>query len=91
MELAASLARQGKKVAALAFSAARPVSPAITWVIAPADAGGYAHALYANLRRLDEAGCAAIIVEKPPLTPAWAAINDRLTRAAAGAPAAEEI
>ncbi|HXF65220.1 MAG TPA: Sua5 family C-terminal domain-containing protein, partial [Burkholderiales bacterium] len=57
-----------------------------TWLAAPGDAAGYAHALYANLRRLDEAGCDAIVVEKPPHEPEWAAVNDRLARAAAGAP-----
>ncbi|MBI2296601.1 MAG: threonylcarbamoyl-AMP synthase [Betaproteobacteria bacterium] len=89
VELAASLARQGKRVAALAFSEARPLSPGVTWIAAPREAGGYAHALYANLRRLDDARCDTIVVEKPPQTPEWAAINDRLARAAAGSPPAE--
>ena len=91
LELAASFTRQGKKVAALAFSAARPVDPDITWTFAPRDAGGYAHALYSNLRKLDEAECDAIIVEHPPQTADWAAINDRLARAAAGSAAPDEI
>lgn len=87
VEVAGSLTRQGKRVAALAFSAARPLLPGLTWIVAPGEAAGYAHALYANLRRLDEAGCDAILVEKPPQHAAWAAINDRLTRAAAGSSA----
>ena len=91
IELAASLTRQGKKVAALAFSPARPLAPAITWIAAPGDAGGYAHALYANLRTLDEAGRDTILVEKPPQAPEWAAINDRLTRAAAGAAPPDDV
>jgi L-threonylcarbamoyladenylate synthase len=90
LELAASLTRQGKKVAALSFSPARPLDPAITWLAAPREAGSYAHDLYANLRRLDEAGCDTLVVEKPPQASEWAAINDRLARAAAGAAAAEE-
>jgi L-threonylcarbamoyladenylate synthase len=61
----------------------------MVWVAAPRDAAGYAHALYASLRRLDEAGCDAILVEKPPPVPEWAAINDRLSRAAAGTSAPE--
>ena len=89
-ELAASLTRQGRRVAVLAFSAQRPLLPGLEWAAAPQDAAGYAHALYASLRRLDEAGCDAIIVEKPPQTPAWAAINDRLARAAAGASVPDE-
>lgn len=90
-ELAASLTRQGKRVAILARSAGRPLLQGLEWAAAPRDAAGYAHALYANLRRLDEAGCDAIIVEQPPQSPEWAAINDRLARAAAGAPATDEI
>src|SRR5262245_57752843 len=65
-ELAASLTRQGKKVAALAFSEARPLIPGMTWLAAPRDAAGYAHALYASLRTLDAARCDAILVERPP-------------------------
>jgi L-threonylcarbamoyladenylate synthase len=91
LELAASLARQGKKTAALAFSAARPVAPAIVWKAAPSDARAYAHALYANLRALDAAGCDTILVERPPQTAEWAAINDRLTRAAAGAAPPDDV
>jgi L-threonylcarbamoyladenylate synthase len=86
-ELASSLMRQGKRVAALACRAPRPLAAGLVWIAAPRDAAGYAHALYANLRRLDEAGCDIILVERPPQDAAWAAIADRLTRAAAGAPA----
>ena len=86
LELAASLARQGKRIAVLARAAHRPLLPGIEWVAGPHDAAGYAHDLYTNLRRLDEAGCDMILVEAPPQDPAWLAINDRLTRAAAGAP-----
>ena len=84
LELAATLARQGKRVAVLARSARQPVLPGITWLAAPMDAQAYAHDLYANLRTLDAAQCDAIMVEQLPLLPAWAAVNDRLVRAAAG-------
>ncbi|HEX6006780.1 MAG TPA: L-threonylcarbamoyladenylate synthase [Burkholderiales bacterium] len=84
LELASSLVRQGKRVAVLARSARQPLSSAITWVAAPSDASGYAHQLYANLRRLDAAGCDAILAEAPPESPEWLAIRDRLTRASAG-------
>lgn len=87
LELAASLIRQGKRVAVLALSARQPLLRGVEWIAAPRDAAGYAHALYASLRRLDETGCDAILVEKPPQAPAWTAINDRLTRAAAGSSA----
>jgi L-threonylcarbamoyladenylate synthase len=91
VELAASLARQGKRVAVLALSAQQPLTPGLTWIAAPRQPAGYAHALYASLRRLDEAGCESILVERPPQGPEWAAINDRLARAAAGAPAPEAL
>jgi L-threonylcarbamoyladenylate synthase len=91
LELAASLSRQGKRAAVLALSAQQPLTAGLAWIAAPRDPAGYAHALYASLRRLDEAGCDTIIVERPPLQPEWAAINDRLRRAAAGTPASDEI
>jgi L-threonylcarbamoyladenylate synthase len=84
-ELATTLMRQGRKVAALALGEARPLLAGVTWVGAPREAAAYAHALYASLRRLDDAGCDTILVEQPPRAPEWAAINDRLARAAAGA------
>ncbi|HEX2826269.1 MAG TPA: L-threonylcarbamoyladenylate synthase [Burkholderiales bacterium] len=84
LELASSMARQGQKVAVLARSALQPVLSGLTWVAAPRDAAGYAHDLYANLRALDVAGCNAILVEQPPLEAEWAAVLDRLMRAAAG-------
>jgi L-threonylcarbamoyladenylate synthase len=84
VELASSMTRQGHKVAVLARSAMQPLLDGVTWVAAPADAAGYAHDLYANLRALDRAGCSSILVEQPPLAAAWAAVHDRLARAAAG-------
>jgi L-threonylcarbamoyladenylate synthase len=87
VELASSLTRQGKRVAVLALSVQQPLTQGLAWIAAPSDPAGYGHALYASLRRLDETGCDAIIVERPPQGPEWVAINDRLARAAMGAPA----
>ena len=89
MELAATLTRVGKRVAVLAFNERRPVHDDLVWISVPRDAAAYAHALYANLRALDASGCDTIIVEKPPQTPEWAAIYDRLLRASAGIPTRE--
>jgi len=88
-ELIRSLARQEKKLAVLSFSALRPLLPGLTWVAAPSDVDGYAHALYANLRALDTAGADLIVVERPREQPEWLAVLDRLARAAAGAPATD--
>ncbi|MFO0326236.1 MAG: L-threonylcarbamoyladenylate synthase [Burkholderiales bacterium] len=91
-----TLLSAGKRVAVLAFSAkprARP-SPVgvgiraarpLVWVQAPGNADDYARDLYASLRTLDAAGTAMILVESPPQTPEWDAINDRLGRAQTGA------
>jgi len=49
---------------------------------APAQAEGYAQALYASLRALDLTGSDVILVEQPPQEPAWLGVNDRLRRAA---------
>lgn len=89
-ELAASLTRQGKRVAVLAREARRPMIESLVWRAAPRDAAGYAHELYASLRALDAAGADVMFVDEPPLSLEWAAIRDRLTRAAAGADAEED-
>ncbi len=59
-------------------------SKAIFWIVASDDPLRYAHDLYANLRKLDDAGAKRILVEAPPPAPEWEAVNDRLARAAAG-------
>ena len=48
----------------------------------PAAPGEYAAQLYAVMHELDQEGWPWIAVETPPDTPAWAAIRDRLRRAA---------
>lgn len=50
----------------------------------PADAAGYGRMLYAALRRLDAGRAARIAVVLPPSGEDWAAVHDRLGRAAAG-------
>ena len=84
-ELARSFARQGKRVAVLARNARQPLIDKLVWIAAPEAAAGYAHDLYANLRQLDAAECDVMLVEEPPLAMDWAAVRDRLGRAAAGA------
>jgi L-threonylcarbamoyladenylate synthase len=49
----------------------------------PADAPAAAALLYDTLFRLDRAGLDLILIEMPPDAPDWAAIRDRLMRAAA--------
>ena len=76
---------QGAKIGVLAYSA--------DWTNVGADAlrqlsaepEGYARGLYAALRELDQAGNELILVEEIPQAPQWAAVADRLRRAACGA------
>lgn len=55
----------------------------LLWVQAPEDPHAYAHALYARLRAIDALGADQIMLERPPETEAWRAVNDRIGRAAA--------
>jgi L-threonylcarbamoyladenylate synthase len=48
----------------------------------PADADAYAARLYSTLHALDQRGLDRIIVDPPPSTEGWAAVADRLRRAA---------
>lgn len=75
-----------ERIAVLARGAPPAQAEQLVWVTAPAEPADYARALYANLRRLDRLGCSVIMVEMPPDEPAWAAVLDRLSRAAGGAP-----
>ena len=72
----------GQRFGALALEIPVARLPAAQSVVVPAVASSYARTLYANLRQLDAAGADVILVESPPDTPAWAAVLDRLRRAA---------
>lgn len=50
---------------------------------APNDVLSYGAALYDVLHELDQVGAGRILIECPPQTPEWAAVLDRLSRAAA--------
>jgi len=74
-------ALRGKKLAVLARAEAPAGLKDVSWQTAPRAAAGYAHELYASLRRLDALGCDVILVEAPPSAPEWQGVNDRLKRA----------
>ena len=80
----------GQRVAVLARYPMPSPAAGVDWHIAPEDAAGYARELYAALRRLDASGADLILVEAPPHDAAWAAVEDRLQRAASGSGAEEE-
>ncbi len=71
----------GQRVAALAPPRSGG-DPRVTWRDASADPARYAHDLYARLRELDALGGDLLLVALPPATEDWAAIRDRLGRAA---------
>jgi len=81
---------QPSNIAVLALRAAPPTAKVTYWITAPFDAARYGHDLYANLRALDASGAKRIVVEAPPDTAAWEAVNDRLMRAAAGTAALDD-
>jgi L-threonylcarbamoyladenylate synthase len=82
-ELAALTTRLGVRVGAILRGNETPAPAAAAVVRLPEDPGGYARELYAALRELEDVECVAIVIEDVPQEPAWDAIRDRLTRAAA--------
>jgi L-threonylcarbamoyladenylate synthase len=81
----AALCARGQRLAVLARRPAAPgLDTSVTWIDAGGVPGQYGHDLYANLRTLDKAGCARIVVQDVPAGEVWDAIRDRLRRAAHG-------
>jgi L-threonylcarbamoyladenylate synthase len=75
------LADAGRRWALIGYGAGRG-DLAVAHAILPATPDGYAQALYAALRQMDAAGADLILLEAPPDTEPWRAVNDRLRRAA---------
>jgi L-threonylcarbamoyladenylate synthase len=83
--LEAIASHKGRRLGVLALEVRVPrLNPALQRVV-PAIAAQYAHELYAAMRALDAQNVDLILVETPPGSPAWAAVHDRLARAARGA------
>jgi L-threonylcarbamoyladenylate synthase len=75
----------GERLAVLARSGAPVASDQLVWRQLGKPPVEYGRALYAALRDLDRVGAARILVEEVPDDEPWAAIADRLRRAAAQA------
>ena len=71
-----------RRVAVLAQRLPLRAHKYVTWINAGRRPEGYGRDLYTNLRTLDKAGCAHILVQAVPDGEAWDAIRDRLVRAA---------
>jgi L-threonylcarbamoyladenylate synthase len=80
---AQALSAGGQRIAVLALRPPLGTHKYVTWINGGPRPDAYAHDLYANLRTLDRAGCARILVQEVPREEPWDAIRDRLVRAAA--------
>ena len=78
------LSAGGRRIAVLAQRLPLKGHSYVTWVNAGRRPEQYAQDLYANLRKLDTAGCQQILVQDVPDGERWDAIRDRLLRAASG-------
>jgi L-threonylcarbamoyladenylate synthase len=76
----------GERIAVLARSAPQG-GERVSWRRMPEAPRDYARALYAALRALDASGASRILAEAVPAGEDWAAVADRLERAAAGSEA----
>jgi L-threonylcarbamoyladenylate synthase len=71
---------QGKRVGVMTWS--KEVNGGDPLIILPSSPLAAGRILYSVLHRLDDEGCDLILVERPSSDPRWAAIRDRLERAA---------
>jgi L-threonylcarbamoyladenylate synthase len=76
------VARSFARVAVMALQPA-PAGSDAAWIQMPADSRLYAQHLYSVLRDLDRLGLDRLLVEAVPEAAQWAAVSDRLSRAAA--------
>ncbi len=82
-DIITQLDHQKRPYDVLSFSAPFTASDYMnSWIRASQDPIHYAQQLYSHLRALDKTESECILVEMPPLTEPWFAVNDRLQRAA---------
>ncbi len=80
-EVTQELNARNKKIGILAYSLEQAKNRLTRVIRMPEQAEDYAQALYTSLRELDSLQLDMILVEQPPETEAWRAINDRLCKA----------
>lgn len=73
-----------RSIAVMAMRDCRRNRPYLSWKTMPPTHEEYGRVLFACMREIDEEGHDCLVIERPPLTPEWEAIHDRLTRAANG-------
>jgi len=80
-EMVQELTLREKSIGILAYRSEQAENRLTRVIRMPEQADNYAQALYASLRKLDSLHLDMILVEHPPKTEAWRAINDRLCKA----------
>ncbi|SFN22806.1 L-threonylcarbamoyladenylate synthase [Formivibrio citricus] len=81
-EEALRLHQNGERVALITLGAMNEACPATHCEVMPVTPVDYARTLYATLRKLDNGEFNTLLLESPPVTAEWLAVNDRLMRAA---------
>lgn len=76
-----NLLASGQKIGLLTCQTTLPAQPTLSVIQLSQQAAAYAQGLYAALRQLDQLQLDKIVVEQPPETEAWRAVNDRLGKA----------
>lgn len=72
---------KGKQIGILVYSPAAAQAPCRHLIRLPEHAEHYESELYSSLRELDKLHLDTILIEQPPSDEAWAAVNDRLSKA----------
>ena len=80
-EIIQELTLREKRIGILAYNLDQAENRLTRVIRMPEQAEDYAQALYTSLRELDSLQLDMILVEQPPNTEAWRAINDRLCKA----------
>ncbi|WP_394753190.1 L-threonylcarbamoyladenylate synthase [Crenothrix sp.] len=75
------LVSENKRIAVMSYQTVITATGQISVMKMPEMAETYAQCLYASLRELDHQQRDVIVVEQPPATAEWSAINDRLEKA----------
>ncbi len=75
------LCAKGKNIGLLVFSQKLASLPCQHLLHLPEQSENYETALYSSLRELDKLNLDMILIEQPPDTETWAAVNDRLSKA----------
>jgi len=77
------LLAEGKRIGLLTYQLDIAATAQLHVLRLPEQAANYAQSLYAALRELDNLQLDVILIELPPQTESWRAINDRLNKATA--------